>query len=71
MGDGRPSRGPSIFENLGKIQQEVGEKLGGQFWGFKLLITPALSSTGKTLGADDENLPFRHLHFLPILEASG
>jgi len=30
-------RGTSIPENLGKIQQEMGEKLGAQFWGFKLL----------------------------------
>jgi len=58
-------------ENLGKIQQEMGEKLGAQFWGFKLLITPALSSTRKTLEAEHENLPFRHVHFLPILQASG
>jgi len=64
-------RGSSIPENLGKIQQEMEEKLGAQFWRFKLLITPALSSTGKTLEADDENLQFRHVHFLPILQASG
>ena len=25
---------------------------------------------GKTLEADDENLPFRHVNFLPILQAS-
>jgi len=37
-----------------KIQPEMGEKLGAQFWGFKLLITPALSSTRKTLDADNE-----------------
>jgi len=64
-------RGPSIPENMEKIQQEMREKLGAQFWGFKLLMTPALSSTGKTLDADNENLLFRHVHFLPILQASG
>jgi len=63
--------GSSIPENLGKVQPEMVEKLGAQFWGFKLLITPALSSTGKTLKTVDENLPFRHVHFLPILQASG
>ena len=64
-------QGSSIPENMEKIQPELGGKLGAQFWGFKLLITPALSSTRKTLEADDENLPFRHVHFLPILQASG
>ena len=64
-------QGSSTPKNLGKIQQEMREKLGAQFWGFTLLITPALSSTRKTLEADDENLPFRHMHFLPIFQASG
>ena len=52
-------RGSSIPENLGKIQQEMGEKLGAQFWGFKLLMTPALSSTGKTLKTADEKMPYQ------------
>jgi len=64
-------RGSSSPENLGKIPEEMGEKLGAQFWGFKLLITPALSSTRKTLDADNEKMPFRHVDFLPILQASG
>ena len=59
-------QGSSIPVNLGKIQQEMGEKLGAQFWGFELLITPALSSTRKPLEAEHENLPFRHVHFLTI-----
>jgi len=62
MGDGRPS-GSSIPENLGKIRQEIGEKLEAQFWGFKLLITPALSSMGKTLGADNEKMPYQTRSF--------
>jgi len=62
MGDGTPS-GSSIPENLGKTQQEMGEKLGAQFWGFKLLITPALSSTGKTLDADNEKMPYQTRSF--------
>jgi len=37
----------------------MGEKLGAQFRGFELLITPAVSSTGKTLDADDEKLPYQ------------
>jgi len=64
-------QGSSIPENLGKTRQEMGEKLGAQFWGFKLLITPALSSTGKTLDADNEKCRIRHVHFFPILQASG
>jgi len=35
-------RGSSIPENLRNIQQEMGNKLGAKFWGFELLITPAL-----------------------------
>jgi len=46
-------QGSSIPENMEKIPQEMGEKLGAQFWGFKLLITPGLSSTGKTLEAEN------------------
>jgi len=38
MEDGRPS----ILENMEKIQQEMGEKLGAQFCGFKLLKIPML-----------------------------
>jgi len=62
MGDGRPS-GSSIPESIGKTRQEMGEKLGAQFWGFKLLITPALSSTGKTLETEDEKLPYQTRSF--------
>jgi len=62
-------KGSSIPENLGKIRQEIGENLGAQFWGFKLLIIPALSSTGKTLEAEHENLPLQNVDFLPILRA--
>jgi len=70
-GEWKTFRGSSIPENLGKIRQEMGEKLGAQYWGFELLITPALSSTRKMLDADNEKMPFRHVHFLPILQASG
>jgi len=52
-------RGSSIPENLGKIRQEMGEKLGAQFWGFKLSITPMLSSTRKTIDADNEKMPYQ------------
>ena len=34
-------------ENLGKIQQEMGEKLTAQIWGFKLLITPRHPERGR------------------------
>jgi len=64
-------QGSSIPENMETIQQEMGEKLGAQFWGFKLPITPMLRCMGKTLDADNENLPFRHVHFPPILQTSG
>jgi len=47
----------------------MGKKLGAQFWGFKLLITPALSSTRKTLETDNEKMSFRNVDFLPILQA--
>jgi len=56
---------------FGKDPTRNGGEIKGQIWGFKLLITPALSSTRKTLDADDENLPFRQVHFLFILQASG
>jgi len=63
-------RGSSIPENMEKIQQEVGEKLGAQFWVFKLLITPAISSSmGKTLTT--ENAVIGHVDFRPILQAGG
>jgi len=52
-------QGSSIPVNLGKIRPEMGEKLEAQFWGFKLLITPALSPTGKTLETVDEKLPYQ------------
>jgi len=31
-------QGSSIPENTGKIQREMGEKLGAQFWGFSYAI---------------------------------
>ena len=31
-------KGSSIRENMEKIQQEMGEKLGAQFWGFSYAI---------------------------------
>jgi len=52
-------QGSSIHENTGKIRQEMGEKLGAQNWGFKLPITSMLSSTRKTLDADNEKMPFQ------------
>jgi len=62
-------QGSSIPENMEKIRQEMGEKLGAQFWGFKLLITAALSSTGKTLEAEDGKCRFWNVDFHPILQA--
>jgi len=52
---------PGVFhpENFGKIQCQMGEKLGAQFWGFKLPITSMLSSTRKTLDADNEKMPYQ------------
>jgi len=41
--------GPSIPENMEKIHSEMGEKLGAQFWGFKLLITHGFKCIGKAL----------------------
>jgi len=52
----------------------MGEKLGAQFWGFELLLTPALSSTGKTLETVDEKLPCTCIFFLffkPVGEPMG
>jgi len=71
MEDGRPSGGLPSLKIWERSDKKWGEKLEAQFWSFKLLITPALSSTRKTLGADDEKMPFRHVHFLPILQAGG
>ena len=69
-------QGSSIPENLGKIQREMGEKLGAQFLGFKLPITPMLSSTRKTLDADNEKMPyqtgaFSFLFLKPVGEPMG
>jgi len=43
----------------------MGEKLGAQFYGFKFLITPMLTPTGKTLSADDEKLAIQTHAFSP------
>ena len=37
----------------------MGEKLGAQFQDLKLLITPMLSSTRKTLDANNEKMPYQ------------
>ena len=58
-------QGSSIPENLRKIQQEMGKKLGAQFLGFKLPITPMLSSTRKTLDADNEKMTYQTRAFSP------
>jgi len=43
----------------------MGEKLRAQFWGFKLPITAMLSSTRKTLDADNEKMPYQTRAFSP------
>jgi len=48
-------QGPSIPENTEKIHTGVGEKLGVQFWGLKLLITHGSKCIGKVLEAFKEN----------------
>jgi len=74
-GGGKTFRGSSISENLGKIQQEMGKKLGAKFWGFKLLITPALYSTRKTLETDNEKCRSKtsifFLFFKPVYKPMG
>jgi len=50
---------------FGKDPTRNGEKLGAQFWGFKLLITPALSPTRKALETVDEKLPYQTHAFSP------
>jgi len=48
-------QGPSIPENTEKIHTGMGEKLGVQIWGFKLLITHGSKCIGKVLEAFKEN----------------
>ena len=50
--------GSSIPENSEKIRWEMGEKLGAQFQGLKLLKTPMLRWIGKTLGALQAKIAF-------------
>jgi len=70
LGDKRPSGDLPSLKTWERSNRNGGE-IRGPKWGSKFLITPALSSTGKTLVADDENLPFRHVNFLPVLQAGG
>ena len=70
MGDERSSRGlPSL-----KIWKKSNKKWGrcrGPKMGFQIADKSYVQMNGKTLDADNENLPFRHVHFLPILQANG
>jgi len=50
-GEYKTFQGPSIPENMEKIHTGMGEKLGVQIWGLKLLITYGSKCIGKVLEA--------------------
>jgi len=68
VGSGRPS---GVFHpwKCGKDPTRNGGHMGGPKWGSKILITPAISPTGKTLEAENGQCRFRHVDFHPILQA--
>jgi len=59
-------QGPFIPENTEKIHTEMGEKLGVQIWGLKLLITHGSKCIGKVLEAFKENSLYKRSQLKPM-----